>query len=389
MPKRHPRLLAVLGLGLLFTLLPTCGRSDRDVVDGGRTRGPADPAPAGFPVPVRNTPPPGEPPSGNIYDHTGPGDMSPAVAGVPTRVYVPNSESDTVDVIDPATFQVVDHFATGHQPQHVAPGWDLTKLYVENTEGDSLTIIDPKTGKPGDTLPVTDPYNMYFTPDGSRAIVVAERMLRLDFRDPHTFALLNSIPIPYPGVDHLDFSADGSYLLVSAEYSGWVIKVDLRKMEITGTLHVGGSPIDVKLSPDGRVFYVANQQRNGVSVVDPDAMREVDFIPTGKGAHGLYPSRDAKSLYVSNRLDGSVSVIDFASRRVTATWQTGGSPDMGGVSADGKQLWLAGRYDASVYVVDTENGKLLATIPVGHGPHGLCLFPQPGRFSLGHTGVYR
>ena len=36
-----------------------------------------------------------------------------------------------------------------------------------------------------------------------------------------------------------------------------------------------------------------------------------------------------------------------------------------------------------------KDGKLLARIPVGREPHGLCIYPQPGRYSLGHTGVFR
>jgi YVTN family beta-propeller protein len=335
---------------------------------------------------------PGLPPpeaAGGVYAHTGPGDLSPAVAGIRPRVYVPNSESDTVDVIDPATFRVIDHFAVGKLPQHVTPAWDLKQLYVDDDKSNSLTPVDPATGKPGRSLPVDDPYNLYFTPDGTRAIVVAEARRRLDFRDPHTFALEKSVPVPFAGVDHLDFSADGRYLLVSAEFSGWVARVDLTTMTVTGEVAVGGSPVDVKLAPDGSVFYVANQQRGGVSVIDPGPMREIAFIRTGKGAHGLYPSRDASVLYVSNRKEGSISVLDLRSRTVRATWRIGGSPDMGGVSSDGSQLWLAGRYNAEVYVVDTATGRLLHRIPVGKGPHGLCLFPQPGRFSLGHTGVYR
>src|SRR5204862_3874837 len=75
---------------------------------------------------------------GSIYAHTGAGDLSPAVNGVPSRVYVPNSESNTVDVIDPTTFQVVGHFAVGRVPQHVAPAWDLRTLYVDNDRGNSL-----------------------------------------------------------------------------------------------------------------------------------------------------------------------------------------------------------------------------------------------------------
>ena len=62
---------------------------------------------------------------------------------------------------------------------------------------------------------------------------------------------------------------------------------------------------------------------------------------------------------------------------------------MGGVSSDGKVLWLSGRYAASVYAISTTNGRVIATIPVGNGPHGLCVWPQPGRYSIGHTGITR
>ena len=328
-------------------------------------------------------------PAANVYAHTGPGDLSPAVAGVPTRVYVPNSESNTVDVIDPATFEVVDHFAVDRVPQHIAPAWDLKTLYVTNNEGNSLTPIDPVTGRPGRAIPVDDPYNLYFTPDGTHAIVVAEGLHRLDVRDPRTWAVVESVPAPCDGVDHGDFTADGKQMLLSCEFSGQLLRFDVDRMEFTGTVDVGGSPVDVRLSPDGRVFLVANQKRDGVSVIDLAALKETEFIPAGKGTHGLYPSRDATVFYASNRLDGSVSVIDASTRAVTATWRFGGSPDMGGVSTDGTQLWLTGRYDKAVYVIDTRTGRLAHTINVGTGPHGLCLFPQPGRLSLGHTGNFR
>jgi hypothetical protein len=62
---------------------------------------------------------------------------------------------------------------------------------------------------------------------------------------------------------------------------------------------------------------------------------------------------------------------------------------MGGVTADGSQLWLSGRYDREVYVISTSDGHLIARIPVAEGPHGLCVWPQPGRYSLGHTGITR
>ena len=330
----------------------------------------------------------------NVYAADRAGNLTGAARTALPRVYVPNSQSNTVDVIDPSTYKVVDHFAVGRLPQHVVPSYDLKRLYVTNDAGNSLTEINPRTGKPVRTIPVDDPYNMYFTPGGRYAIVVAERNARLDFRDPHTFALIKSVPTPCRGVDHMDFTADGTKALASCEFSGQLLEVDVIKQRIVKVFGAGGGlgmPQDVKLSPDGRVFYVADLVSNGVWVVDARSFDVRSFIHTGRGAHGLYPSRDARYLYVSNRGEGSISVISFASRKVVHTWRLpgGGSPDMGGVSNDGKVLWLSGRYNADVYAISTTDGKLLARIPVGAGPHGLCVWPQPGRYSLGHTGILR
>ena len=332
------------------------------------------------------------PDRGNVYAAAGAGMLAPAVRGVPERVYVPNSLSNTVSVIDPKTFKVTATFPVGALPQHVTPSYDLKTLWVDNDEGNSLTPIDPRTGLPGRRVPVEDPYNLYFTPDGRYAIVVSERLRHLDFRDARSMRLHHSLSVPCPGVDHLDFTADGRYLLASCEFGASMIVVDVSHERVVGkvALKPGAMPQDVKLSPDGNLFYVADMMHNGVWLISARTMRVVGFMHTGRGAHGLYPSRNAKLLYVSNRAEGTISVISFARRRIVKRWVIpGGSPDMGGVSADGRVLWLSGRYNAEVYAIDTRTGKLLARIPVGLGPHGLCVFPQPGRYSLGHTGETR
>jgi len=330
----------------------------------------------------------------DIYAADHAGALSPTVKNYPTLVYVPNSKSDSVDVIDPKTFKIVGHFPSGgKEPQHVVPQYDLKRLWVINDLGDSATPIDPATGKRGATIPVEDPYNMYYTPDGKYAIVVAERKQKLNFLDPQTMKLVQSVPVTCPGIDHMDFTLDGRFLIASCEFSSQVVKVDVENHKVVGTLSFekGGMPQDVKTSPDGKVFYVADMMANGIYLVDPVSLTRIGFIPTGAGAHGLYVSRDSKVLYISNRGEGSVTVLDLATRKILTKWKIphGGSPDMGGVSADGSQLWLSGRYHSEVYVFDTSNGKLLARIKVGKGPHGLCYYPQPGRYSLGHTGVFR
>jgi YVTN family beta-propeller protein len=343
----------------------------------------------------------------NLYSEARAGNLSPATAGALARVYVPNLRSNDVYVIDPATRKVVDRFKVGTNPQHIVPAWDLQTLWVTNnaegrTDG-SLTPIDPKTGKPGKPIAVDDPYNMYFTPDGAEAIVVAEAHERLDFREPRTMALKSSLKVDgCKGINHADFSIDGRYAIFTCEFAGSVAKIDLVGRRVAGLLRLskGGMPQDVRVTPDGKRFLVADMMADGAFVIDGDRFKEIGFVPTGIGAHGLYPSRDGTRLYVANRGSnkihgkphgpGSVSVIDFATLKVVQTWPIpgGGSPDMGNVSADGRELWLSGRYDDVVYVFDTGSGAV-SRVAVGQEPHGLTVWPQPGRYSLGHTGNMR
>ena len=308
-------------------------------------------------------------------------------------VYVPNSRSDTVDVISQRSGRIVGHFAVGREPQHVVPAWDLRTLWVTSDLGDSLTPIDPRNGSHGRRVAVRDPYNLYFTADGRRAIVVAEAHRQLDFREPHTMRLRHRLHVSgCAGVDHMDFTADGRRALVSCEFAGRMLVVDLVRERVLRTivLRAGAMPQDVKLSPDGRVFYVADMASDGVWLIGARHWHVLRLQPTGRGAHGLYPSRDARRLYVSNRDAGTISVVSFHSRRPVRTWRIPhSSPDMGGVSADGRLLWLSGRYDAEVYAIDTRSGRLRYRIPVGEGPHGLSVWPQPGRYSIGHTGIMR
>jgi YVTN family beta-propeller protein len=363
---------------------------------------------------------PGMPPvvdRNNLYSEVRPGNDNPNTKGALFRVYVPGEVSGDVTVIDPTTLKVVDEYKTGNITQHVVPSYDMTTLYALNNSSNTITPIDPKTGKKMPDIHVTDPYNLYFMPDGSEAIVVEESNQKLTFTDPKTFAVHSSLSTQCNGINHMDFSIDGKYALVTCEFDGTILKVDLLQKKVVGTLKIDISksgkqnpikpiaqPQDVRVSPDGKVFYVADLITDGVYTIDGDSFTQTGFIPTGIGTHGLYPSRDGTKLYVINRGTemippvgtfkgkgkGSVAVLDFATQKVVAVWPVdGGSPDMGNLTEDGTQLWLGGRYDNEVYVIDTVKGQLIARIPAGQNPHGLTVWPQPGRYSLGHTGNMR
>ncbi len=416
---------ATLVAGVVFVGLPR---------DGALAQTAPASAPPAAPVVTMLPGMPAVPDARNLYSETAAGKLSPALAGDLVRIYVPNLRSNDVYVVDPQAMKVVDRFKVGIGPQHIVPAWDLRTLWVtNNAEGrsdGSLTPIDPKTGKPGKAVLVDDPYNMYFTPDGKSAIVVAEARKRLDFRDPRTMAAQYSIDVPgCPGVNHADFAIDGRFVIFTCEFSGTLVKIDLPGRKVlaylklrmpkmrykAATLEAGkvwepgetelctvdrGMPQDIRSSPDGSRLYIADMHADGVHVIDAESFKQIGFIATGVGAHGLYPSRDGRHLYVANRGShlihgpkngsGSVTVIDFASEQIVARWGVpgGGSPDMGNVSADGKYLWLAARYDDVIYRFDTASGAV-EQIKVGAEPHGLTVWPQPGRYSLGHTGNLR
>jgi YVTN family beta-propeller protein len=320
-------------------------------------------------------------------------------------IYVPNSLSGTVSEIDPATYRVVRTFSVGAGPNHVTPSWDGSVLWVNNTSGGSLTPIDPRTGQPAAPVAVADPYNLYFTPDGGYALVMAENLNRVDFLDPHTMRRRYAMPVPAAGVNHMDFTADGQYALASCEFSGAVVWIDIQARKVLDKRTLGmamsapmtppgpgyAMPQDVRLSADGTIFYVADMAAGGVWLISASQFTVVHFIRTGAGTHGFEVGRDGRHLFVSNRGEGSITVLDMAVNQAVRKWWIpgGGSPDMGGISADGKVMWWGGRYNDVVYAMSTSDGRLLAKIPVQSGPHGVCVFPQPGRYSLGHTGNFR
>ena len=353
---------------------------------------------AGSPDPKRVAPQfrhplPGMPPvlDGDVYAAARAGDVQARIAHDAAYLYVPNSKGDPITtVIDQRTHRIVRILHTGTLSQHVTPSYDLRTLYVEASVSNQLVALDPKNGRITGTVPETRPYNLYFTPDGKHALEVAEQDSELFVEDAHTFAHQAVISDPScVGPNHLDFSANGRYFVLSCEFSHSLLKVSTVTDKVLARmiLPADSKPQDVRLAPDGTVFYVADMGRNKLLRIGWRGFRVVGSTDTPSMPHGIYPSRDGRYMYVSDRGAGKVSVVSVRTNKIVDTWAVpGGTPDMGGVSADGTVLWLSGRYSGEVYGIDTRTGKLIARIHVGGYPHGILVWPQPGRYSLGHTG---
>ncbi|MEV0063925.1 YncE family protein [Nocardia sp. NPDC050718] len=399
--NRRTERIGQIAAALLLAVTAGCSNSEAVTVETPVAPPTSTTTPTAMPPHMTDLLPGMPPPLSPVDIYAANRELSPAVADHRPLVYVPNSKSNTVTVIDQNTFQVLDTFSSGGaEPQHVVPSYDMQTLYATNDlpiGGGSLLPIDPRTGAPaGPAFPVRDPYNMYYTPDGQFALVVAEADKSLDFYDPVTWQKLHALAVPEcAGVDHMDFTADGRFAVASCEFIGRMAVFDVAQRTLIKMIDLpggrGGMPQDVKLSPDGHVFFVADMMADGIYTIDAHTFENTGFIPTGKGTHGLYITRDSRQMLITNRHEGSISVWDFAANGLVHKWfiPGGGSPDMGNISADGRVFWVSGRHNNEVYAVDIANWTLLARIPVDHGPHGLTVWPQPGRYSTGHTGVMR
>ncbi len=406
---RNPGRISVLVAALL--LASACSQATKTPVADPTATG-STPAPAtthttaaapAVPWQFQN-PLPGMPPviGDNVYSQDAAGMMRADVAGEPALLYVPDSTGTTVTVIDQRTRKIIRVLHAGDLSQHVVPDYHLDRFYVTSSVSNELVGINPHTGRIAQIKSVPRPYNLYFTPDGKSAIVMVEQYNIIRFSNPKTFASVDDVTAPgCRGPNHADFSANGQFFVVTCEFSGELLKIGTRSHKVLGRLKLstmgamsgmGGSmPQDVRLSPDGTDFYVADMGTDQLRIISAKTFKQVKALRMPSHPHGIYPSRDGRLFYVSDRGAGEVSVVDPYQRKIIATWRIpgGGSPDMGGVSADGSMLWLAGRYNGVVYGFNTRTGKLVAKIYVGGSPHGLLVWPQPGRYSLGHTGNMR
>jgi DNA-binding beta-propeller fold protein YncE len=312
--------------------------------------------------------------SPDVYAATGPDMLTAAARRIPARLYVPHGP--VVDVFDQKTLRPVGRITTKAAVRQVVPSWDLGTLWISGAH--SLTPLSAVTGRSGRPVKIPGPYTLHFTPDGLSALIIAGR--KLEFRNPRTMALRSTVLLPCTANGSADFSAGGEFLVASCRYSrktAGLVRVDWLGGKVTDTLKFRTDPQNVRLAPDGSVFYVADTDR--VRVIDASPLRQLATVRTGPGTHALTPSRDGTALYVTTK--STIATLAFATRSVTRAWPIPSATDLGGVSADGSVLWMYG--PKQVFALSPVTGLVLRRLP--RPATQLTVYPQPGRYSLGQA----
>ena len=135
------------------------------------------------------------------------------------------------------------------------------------------------------------------------------------------------------------FSPDGSYVYFSLNGENAVGKIDVATRKFIGKVAVGGGPVQVFVSEDGKYLLATNQgtankPSTTVSIIDTASFNVLKTVETGKGAHGVAIDSGSKHAYITNIYGNSVSVLDLATQTIVGTVPTGDSPNGISMSAD-------------------------------------------------------
>lgn len=296
-------------------------------------------------------------------------------------VIVLNSNDDTLSLVDPKTGTEVKRVPIGRGPHHMMALPDDSALLIGLTTVNQLLVVDRRTGAVTKRIPMMDPYQLGFSPDGKYFVTTA---LRQDFVDIYPGQLTDNIK-PIARVksgsmpSHLAFSPDSRYVYITEQGSNSLSKIDLTTNKVVTRIPVGVAPAGVWLTPDGTKLLVGIMGQDFVAIVDRATDKVVGKIVTGRGAHNFLAKGDKRHLYVSNRVDDTISVLDMQTLKVIEQIKVPGSPDCMELSADGKTMWVTARVRNEVVVVNMETRLVEKRIRVGNSPHGIYYFDHAPR----------
>ena len=304
-----------------------------------------------------------------------------APAGAAT-LYVTNTKSDTLSVIDTDTLDVVATIPLGAgKPNRVVVHPDGRTAWVVYDKSRDLGVIDAEALKLVRRVRIGgNPYNLGFTPDGRHLVVLdwssdtsEDEVIFYDLRAGKIAGRVEVSTWPA----HAVFSRDGARLWVSGETAGDVTVIDVATRTIVErVVHGGGDAMGLALTADGRTLYVAAGENRAVLKLDTATNKVTGQIALPGVVHEATLTLDGRFLYTTLRKANRVVVVSTADDRVVATLQQKGYPDLVVMAPGGRYAFVTNRTADLVAVIDVRTHQQVKTIPVGRAPHGMALRPR-------------
>jgi YVTN family beta-propeller protein len=319
-------------------------------------------------------------------------------SGATILVYVTNSASDSIDVIDPRTNRVVQVIHGITLPHGIAFSPDGTRLYISNESESVLDIVDRKSGDILDRVPLSGrPNNIGITKDGSRVLVgIRTDAGVVDVIDTASRKRTKSIPVN-GSVHNVFVTPDGKFAVSGSIESKAATVIELQTEKVAWEIKFDRPVRPMAFETDGdgatRRIFVQLSGFNGFAVVDFAKHEEVTRIklpdePAGFGiaegrrgtpSHGIGIAPDGKSLWVNSTIANAVFKYSLPDLKVigyaklpevhgSGRAATGAVPEWITFTPDSKFIYISDSGARLVSVIDTTTLKEIATVPVGEVP---------------------
>ena len=301
-------------------------------------------------------------------------------------LYVTNSTSNTVSVVDVSTLSVIREIPVGREPFGLAFSPDGRRAFVANAQSSEVSVIDATRHRLIQSIGIPSelPVWVAVAPDGTYVYVTNERSDDITVIASASNRVVGRIPVG-KGPAGIAISPDSRYAYVANEGSNNVSLIDLQREVVVNTIPVGRVPQGLALSPDGAWVYVANFGGNSVSAVAAARNEVAAEIAVGEGPVGLAVSPNGRFVYAGNFKAGSLSIVDTALRREIATVPTGAETFGVAVSQNGSQVYVVSGKERQVVVVDAQSRLVRQRASLGGGPFKLAVAPeQPLAFRRRH-----
>jgi YVTN family beta-propeller protein len=148
-------------------------------------------------------------------------------------------------------------------------------------------------------------------------------------------------------------------------------------------LNFADEPVEIALSPDGRILVSANRGSNTASLIDTDSLREIERVRLPSEPTSVVMSPVQPRAFLLQPLSNTISVVDLLQREIFTTQTLEETPLRGAVSADGTSLYVIAKNSPNLLVIDPTSLSVTGRIFVGMGAASIKLDPATGLVYIG------
>ncbi len=303
-------------------------------------------------------------------------------------LYVDNSLGNDISVIDLATLKLVDTFKVGNEPHGLCAPADGRRLFTTIEAEKNLKTIDPVTGKILETIPVKGrPNECAATPDGRYVGVPIRDGNSVDIVDTELKKVVKVLPVKEP---HNCFNAGNNHdMYVSSMGGDEIDRIDLKTMEYSAKIPVGGIPRPYSVSPDEKWLYTALTNLHGFVIADIASRKVIEKVElppappldcpleVNTPTHGLALTPDGRELWITSLADSGVYVYELSSKKTSPMIHVGKCPNWISFSPDGKYCAVSNSDSNDCSIIDTRTRRELTRLKVGKGPKRVLVVNVP------------